>query len=70
MNSVLVKCMMICSNEGFVTLCQQVEGASLTRLFLHLMKDVALLDSGSSMSDLSVVRRPFKVPWCRTVLKQ
>ena len=47
--------MMICSNEGFVTLCQQVEGASLTRLFLHLTKGVALLDSGSSMLDLSVV---------------
>jgi len=54
-NPFLVKCMMICHNEGFASLYEQVEGASLMRLFLHLTKIIALLDCGSSMSDLSVV---------------
>jgi len=54
-NPVLVKRMMICHNEGFVTPYEQVEGASLMRLFLCLTKDIALLDCGSSTLDLSVV---------------
>ena len=43
---------------------------SLKRLTVHLIEDVALLDSGSSTLDLPIVPLPFTYPWCSTVLKQ
>ena len=38
------------------------EDTSLKRLILQLTKDMELVDSGNSMSDLSVVRLPCKIP--------
>ena len=66
MNPFLVNVVM----RGVLLSVNRCEEASLKRLILHLTKDVALLDSGSSTLDLSVVHLPLKVPRCLTVLKQ
>jgi len=46
------------------------EDALLKRLILHQTKDAALLDGGSSTSDLCVDRLPCKVLWYSTVFKE
>ena len=68
--TVLVKCIMVCSNEGLLLSVNRCEDSSLKRLILHLTKDVALLDSGSSMTYLHIVLHHFNDPWYSTVLKQ
>jgi len=53
---------------GFVSV-NRCKDASLKRVTVHLTKDMALLDVGSSTLDWSVVCLPCKVLWCSTVLK-
>ena len=70
MNSVLVTCIVICSNVGMC--CCLLTGVKMHHrkgLILHLPNDVAFLDSGSSTRDLSVVCHLSVVPWCSTVVK-
>ena len=72
MNPVFITYIVICSNVG-ICFCL-LTGVRMhhweDRLILHLTKDAALLDSGSSTLDLSVVPLHCKILWCSTVLKQ